>query len=74
MTSVLSAGSAPTRSEDEVRRSDSIRGEHLTREQALAKAIEHGRLRFPSIRDQAQLVGFDCGEALTIVNGLPKAY
>jgi hypothetical protein len=28
----------------------------------------------PSIREYAQLVGFNVEEALTIVNGLPKAY
>ncbi len=61
-------------SEDEVMLSNMIREEHLTREQALAKAIEYGKPRFPSIRDYAQLVGFNCEEALTVINGLPKAY
>jgi hypothetical protein len=61
-------------SEDEVMLSNMIREEHLTREQALAKAIEYGKPRFPSIRDYAQLVGFNCEEAMTIINGLPKAY
>jgi len=61
-------------SEDEVMLSNMIREEHLTREQALAKSIEYGKPRFPSIREYAQLVGFNCEEALTIINGLPKAY
>ncbi|MCY2960270.1 MAG: hypothetical protein NTY35_08890 [Planctomycetota bacterium] len=74
MTSVLSARAAPTWSEDEVMLSNRIREQHLTREQALAKAIEYGKPRFPSIRDYAQLVGFHCEEALTNINGLPKAY
>ncbi len=61
-------------SEDEVMLSNMIREEHLTREQALAKAAEYSKPRFPSIREYAQLVGFNCEEALTIINGLPKAY
>jgi hypothetical protein len=61
-------------SEDEVMLSNMIREQHLTREQALAKALEYGKPRFPSIRDYAQLVGFNCEEAMTIINGLPKAY
>ncbi|MEY2786086.1 MAG: hypothetical protein RL277_2298, partial [Planctomycetota bacterium] len=30
--------------------------------------------RFPSIREYSQLVGFNCEEALTIINGAPKLY
>ncbi|MBL8862187.1 MAG: hypothetical protein JNK02_09255 [Planctomycetes bacterium] len=61
-------------SEDEVMLSNMIREQHLTRDQALAKAREYSKPRFPSIREYAQLVGFSCEEALTIINGLPKAY
>jgi hypothetical protein len=60
--------------EDEVMLSNMIREQHLTRAQAQAKALEYAKPRFPSIREYAQLVGFSCEEALTIINGLPKAY
>jgi hypothetical protein len=61
-------------SEDEVMLSNMIREKHLTREQALSKAAEYGAPRWPSIREYAQLVGFNCEEALTIINGAPKKY
>jgi glucosamine--fructose-6-phosphate aminotransferase (isomerizing) len=61
-------------SEDEVMLSNMIRERHLSREEALKKAAEYGAPRWPSIRDYAQLVGFNCEEALTIINGAPKKY
>jgi len=61
-------------SEDEVMLSNMIRERHLTRETALAKAVEYGAPRWPSIREYAQIVGFNCEEALTIINGAPKQY
>jgi glutamine---fructose-6-phosphate transaminase (isomerizing) len=61
-------------SEDEVMLSNMIRENHLSREQAVAKAAEYGAPRWPSIREYAQLVGFNCEEALTIINGAPKKY
>ena len=61
-------------SEDEVMLSNMIREKHLTRDQALRRAAEYGGPRWPSIREYAQIVGFNCEEALTIINGAPKKY
>ena len=61
-------------SEDEVMLSNMIRERHLTREEAFAKAAEYGAPRWPSIREYSQLIGFNCEEALTIINGAPKQY
>lgn len=61
-------------SEDEVMISNMIRERILSRDQGLARAKEFGEPRFPSIRDYAQLVGFNCEEALTIINGAKKMY
>jgi hypothetical protein len=61
-------------SEDEVMLSNMIREGHVTRPEALAKAAEYGAPRWPSIREYAQIVGFNCEEALTIINGAPKQY
>lgn len=61
-------------SEDEVMLSNMIREGHVTREQALKKAAEYGTPRWPSIREYSQIVGFNCEEALTIINGAPKKY
>jgi hypothetical protein len=61
-------------SEDEVMLSNMIREGHLDRATAQRKAAEYAAPRFPSIREYAQLVGFNVEEALTVVNGLPKAY
>ncbi len=61
-------------SEDEVMISNQIREGHFTREQGLARAAEFAPPRFPSIREYAQLVGFNCEEALTVINGARKLY
>ena len=61
-------------SEDEVMISNQIREGQFTREQGLARAAEFAPPRFQSIREYAQLVGFNCEEALTVVNGAPKLY
>ncbi len=61
-------------SEDEVMLSNMIREGHVTRPEALKKAAEFGAPRWPSIREYAQIVGFNCEEALTIINGAPKKY
>ncbi len=37
-------------------------------------AEEFNKPRFPSIREYSQLVGFNCEEALTVINGIPKMY
>jgi len=60
--------------EDEVMLSNMIREEHLTREQALERAAEYAKPRIPSIREYAQLAGFNCEEALNIINAAPKLY
>lgn len=60
--------------EDEVMLSNMVREAHVTREQALARAAELAPPRFESIREYAQLAGFSCEEALTIINGVPKQY
>lgn len=61
-------------SEDEVMISNMIREKHLTREQGLARAKEFGAPRLPSIREYFQLIGYNCEEALTRLNGVPKLY
>jgi asparagine synthetase B (glutamine-hydrolysing) len=61
-------------SEDEVMLSNRIREGHITREQGARLAEEFNKPRFPSIREYAQLVGFNCEEALTVINGIPKQY
>lgn len=61
-------------SEDEVMLSNMVREGHMDRAKAMELAREYGKPRMPSIREYAQLVGFNVEEALTIVNGLPKAY
>lgn len=61
-------------SEDEVMISNMIREKHLTRDQGVARAKEFGAPRFPSIREYFQLIGVNCEEALTRLNGVPKLY
>jgi glucosamine--fructose-6-phosphate aminotransferase (isomerizing) len=61
-------------SEDEVMLSNMIREGHLTREQAALRAAEYGKPRLPSIREYAQLAGFNCEEALNVINAAPKLY
>ena len=61
-------------SEDEVMLSNRVREGHITRAEAARLAEEYNKPRFPSIREYAQLVGFNCEEALTIINGIPKSY
>ena len=60
--------------EDEVMLSNMIREEHLTRAQALERAADYAKPRIPSIREYAQLAGFNCEEALNIINAAPKLY
>ncbi len=61
-------------SEDDVMLSNQIREGHYSRDQALDRAREYSRPRLPSIREYAQLVGFNCEEALSIINAAPKRY
>jgi glutamine---fructose-6-phosphate transaminase (isomerizing) len=60
--------------EDEVMLSNRVREGHITLREARALAEEYSKPRFPSIREYSQLVGFNCEEALTIINGQPKMY
>ncbi|HEY4181716.1 MAG TPA: hypothetical protein VGM90_32955 [Kofleriaceae bacterium] len=60
--------------EDEVMLANMVREGHLTRDVALARAIEYSKPRWPSIREYAQLIGFSAEEALQIINAAPKLY
>ena len=48
--------------------------ENFPNEDHLVRAAEFSQPRFPSIRDYARMVGFNCEEALTRINGAPKLY
>ncbi len=61
-------------SEDEVMLSNMIREGVLTRDQALAKAAEFNKPRWPSLREFAQIVGFNLEEAIQRINAAPKLY
>jgi len=61
-------------SEDEVMLSNMIREGVMTREQALAKAAEFNKPRWPSLREYAQIVGFNLEEAIQRINAAPKLY
>jgi len=60
--------------EDEVMLSNMVREGHLDRDEAVRRAHEYGKPRWPSIREYAQLVGFSAEEALQIINAAPKLY
>ncbi|HVS19549.1 MAG TPA: hypothetical protein VMT18_13165, partial [Planctomycetota bacterium] len=60
--------------EDEVMLSNMIREGVHTRERALELAAEYRRPRLPTLQEYAQAVGFNCEEALNIINAAPKAY
>lgn len=60
--------------EDEVMLSNMVREGHLDRDEALRRAIEYAKPRWPSIREYAQLIGFSAEEALQIINAAPKLY
>jgi glutamine---fructose-6-phosphate transaminase (isomerizing) len=60
--------------EDEAMLSNMVREGHITRDEALRRGREHGKPRWPSIREYAQLVGFSAEEALQIINAAPKLY
>jgi hypothetical protein len=51
-----------------------IREGHLDRAEALRRAAEYSRPRFPSLREYSQMVGFNCEEALRVINGAPKQF
>jgi glucosamine--fructose-6-phosphate aminotransferase (isomerizing) len=60
--------------EDECMLANMVREGHLTRDEALRRAAEYSRPRWPSIREYAQLIGFSAEEALQIINAAPKRY
>ena len=60
--------------EDEVMLSNFIREGEKTREEALELAEEYRKPRLPTIREYAQAVGFNCEEALSLINAAPKVY
>jgi hypothetical protein len=60
--------------EDEVMLANMVREGHVTRAEALERALEYARPRWPSIREYAQLIGFSAEEALQIINAAPKLY
>jgi hypothetical protein len=60
--------------EDDVLLANMVREGHITRDEALRRAHEYGKPRWPSIREYAQLIGFSAEEALQIINAAPKLY
>jgi glutamine---fructose-6-phosphate transaminase (isomerizing) len=60
--------------EDEVMLANMVREGQVTREEALERAHEYSKPRWPSIREYAQLIGFSAEEALQIINAAPKLY
>ena len=50
------------------------RAGHAARAEALRRAVEYGKPRWPSIREYAQLIGFSAEEALQVINAAPKLY
>lgn len=60
--------------EDEVMLANMVREGHIDRDEALRRAYEYGKPRWPSIREYAQLIGFSAEEALQIINAAPKLY
>jgi hypothetical protein len=60
--------------EDEVMLSNMVREGVHTRERALELAEEYRKPRLPTLQEYAQAVGFNCEEALNIINAAPKLY
>jgi glutamine---fructose-6-phosphate transaminase (isomerizing) len=60
--------------EDEVMLSNMVREGHIDRDEAMRRAGEYARPRWPSIREYAQLIGFSAEEALQVINSAPKLY
>jgi len=46
----------------------------IDREGALKKAAEYSRPRWPTLREYAQIVGFNLEEAIQRINAAPKLY
>jgi asparagine synthetase B (glutamine-hydrolysing) len=60
--------------EDECMLANMIREGYITRDEALRRAAEYSKPRWPSIREYAQLIGISAEEALQIINAAPKLY
>jgi glutamine---fructose-6-phosphate transaminase (isomerizing) len=60
--------------EDEVMLANMVREGHIDRDEAMRRAAEYGKPRWPSIREYAQLIGFSAEEALQVINAAPKLY
>jgi asparagine synthetase B (glutamine-hydrolysing) len=60
--------------EDEAMLSNMVREGHIDRAEALSRAIEYSKPRWPSIREYADLIGFNLEEALQVINAVPKLY
>jgi glutamine---fructose-6-phosphate transaminase (isomerizing) len=60
--------------EDDVMLSNMVREGHIDRAKAMQRTIEYAKPRWPSIREYAQLVGFNIEEALQVINAAPKLY
>jgi hypothetical protein len=51
-----------------------VREGYLDRPEALRRAREFSRPRYPSVREFAQMIGINCEEMLTAINAAPKLY
>ena len=60
--------------ENDTFRSNQVREGDLTRDDALRIARRDNQPRFDSIQWYARQIGFDCDEALRIINAAPKRY
>ncbi|HUJ63379.1 MAG TPA: hypothetical protein VLX92_33000 [Kofleriaceae bacterium] len=60
--------------EDDVMLANMVREGYIDRDEAMRRAIEYGKPRWPSIREYAQLIGFSAEEALNVINAAPKLY
>jgi glutamine---fructose-6-phosphate transaminase (isomerizing) len=60
--------------EDECMLSNMVREGMLSRDEALVRAYDYSKPRWPSIREYAQLVGFSFDEACQVINSAPKLY
>lgn len=61
-------------SEDDVMLANMVREGMLTRDEAIEKGKDLRKPRYPSIREYANLIGFNCEEALNTINSAPKLY
>ena len=55
-------------------RSNQIREGDLKREEALALVEDENRPRYPNIKWYLDAVGVDFGEAIKVVNAIPRLY